>query len=397
MIHPLLFIVGYKIISVPTQTSAELFNLCARFDIVTHSLGVRHEQTGDRRYFRTSHMAARKLLALCRARGIEARLESSHGLPELIFASLKRPGILVGALFFICMVFMLGRVIWDIRIEGNATVPDSEIIELLRESGIAVGSSKSELDIDRIQNRALILSDRISWISVNVTGTVADVEVREVSAAPEEADYICSNLVAKRNGKIVEFDKVKGNIAVELGEAVSEGQLLVGGIYGSDTEGMRFVRSRGQVMALCEREFNISVPLKFEKKVYTGRKKIKKSLIFFEKEVKFFGNSGNLYASCDTIDTVKYFDLFGLGKLPFGIRTVTYAEYETQEALRSEQTAREQANYLLWQSFAKDAPDAAVVSKKLYGRIENGSYILGGMVESLENIAQEREVKVEIN
>ena len=45
--------------------------------------------------------------------------------------------------------------------------------------------------------------------------------------------------------------------------------------------------------------------MKYDKKVYTGRKKIKKSLIFFEKEVKFFGNSRNLYASCDKIDVVE--------------------------------------------------------------------------------------------
>ena len=397
MIHPLLFLVGYRIISVPSELGAEFFNVCARFDIVFHSLGVKKDETGDRRYFRMSFVAARRAQVLCRKYGIEIRSESRHGLPELLRASLKRPGIILGAVIFAATVFLSGRVIWDVRIDGNESVSDGEIIDILKESGISVGSLKSELDIDRIQNRALILSDKISWITVNVTGTVAEVEVREVSAVPEDEGYISSNLVAERNGTVVEFDKVKGNIAVELGEAVSEGQLLVGGIYGSDTEGLRFVRSSGRVLALCERELCVSVPLKFEKKVYTGKEKIKKSLIFFEKEVKFFGNSGNSYASCDTIEEVKYFDLFGLGRLPFGIRTVRYAEYETVQTLRSEQTAKEQANFLLWQSFSADAPpDAQVVRKRLYGRVEGESYILSGTVESIENIAVEREVKVDI-
>ncbi len=397
MIHPLLFLVGYRIISIPSEQGAEFFNVCARFGIVFHSLGVKKGEEGDRRYFRMSFVAARKAQALCRRYGIDVRGESRHGLPELFRASLKRPGIILGTVLFVAVVFMSGQVIWDVRIEGNESVSDEEIIDILKESGISVGSLKSGLDIDRIQNRALILSDKISWITVNVTGTVAEVEVREVSAAPEDKDYISSNLVAERNGTVVEFDRVKGNIAVELGEAVSEGQLLVGGVYGSDTEGLRFVRSSGRVLALCEREFSVSVPLKFEKKVYTGREKIKKSLIFFEKEVKFFGNSGNSYASCDTIEEVEYFDLFGLGKLPFGIRTVTYAEYYTEEAARSEETAKEQANLLLWQSFAADAPlDAAVVRKQLYGRVEGEAYILSGTVESVENIAVEREVKIDI-
>ena len=96
-----------------------------------------------------------------------------------------------------------------------------------------------------------------------------------------------------------------GNIEVELGEDVSEGQLLVSGVYGDEKSPMRFLRSKGQVLAQCDREFSVTVPLEYEKKVYTGEKKIKKSLIFFEKEVKFFGNSGNSYASCDTIEEVK--------------------------------------------------------------------------------------------
>ena len=91
----------------------------------------------------------------------------------------------------------------------------------------------------------------------------------------------------------------------------------MGAIYGSEGEALRLVRSSGSVFALCEQDFCISVPMKYDKKVYTGRKKIKKSLIFFEKEVKFFGNSRNLYASCDKIDVgvinmVEEYSLFSL-------------------------------------------------------------------------------------
>ena len=128
----------------------------------------------------------------------------------------------------------------------------------------------------------------------------------------------------------------------------------------------------------------------------TGEQKIKKSLVFFEKEVKLFGNCGNLYESCDIIDEVKYINLFGLGEIPIGMRTVSYVEYETVTAQRTEQQAKEQAIFELWQSCYRQAPDAQQVGKAINGKIDNGAYILTATVRSIENIAVEREIELDI-
>jgi similar to stage IV sporulation protein len=283
-----------------------------------------------------------------------------------------------------------------VRIKGNEKISSESIISLLEESGVGVGTKKKGLDIDAIENRALIVSDEISWLSINIIGNVAEVEIREVMPVPEDEDYVASNLLATKNGTVVELVEIRGNLGVRLGEAVSEGQLLVGGIYGSETEGFRLVRARGKVMALCEYDYTVDVPLKYEKKVYTGNKKVKKSLIFFKKEVKFFRNRRNLYASCDTIERVEYLNLFGLGELPVGIRTVEYIEYETTEGILGEKEAAEQANYLLWQRLYADAPNAELCSKHIYGRLEGDTYILTARIECIENIAKECEIEVEI-
>ena len=82
--------------------------------------------------------------------------------------------------------------------------------------------------------------------------------------------------------------------------------------------------------------------------------------------------------------------------MPFGVRTLRSSEYVTEEATLTEEQAREQAYFILWQTFAEDAPDAVVASKHLSGRIEGDVYILEGTVESLENIAVEQEIEVRI-
>ncbi len=392
MIHPLLFIVGYSVISVSTEDALRLINAFSLRKMVYHDMGERN----GRRYFRLSAAAYFRAIAVCDSLSIEIKTEKKRGTPFLLGGLFRRWGLVVGGIAVVLCIFLSGRVIWDVKITGNKNVPDEVIISTLEECGVGVGTLLSQVDVDSVENRFLILSDDISWITVNLIGTVAEVEVREVQRAEIEPDYVCSNLVAAKNGKIVELFQVKGDVCVELGEAVSEGQLLVSGVYGTDTSPMRFVRSEGKVFAACEKEYLIEIPLEYDKKVYTGEQKIKKSLIFFKKEVKFFGNSGNSYASCDTIEVVKYFDLLGLGKLPFGIRTVTYEEYTSQTAVMTEEQAEEEAIRVLWQTVFGDCPDAEVLSKSFSGEIVDNAYVLRAKVTTLENIAVEKEVKVEI-
>ena len=398
MMRPLLLAVGYNILSVPLDRGADIINLCAAVGIMYHNAGVRKGEEGeeDRRLFRLHPISCYRVVRLCRRYGIDAHVESRHGLPSLLTRLWARKGLVVGMIAALVCVVFSQNVVWDIRVEGNVTVSEQTVEELLAQSGIWVGSAKRSLDIDSIENQVLILSDEISWISVNIIGTIAEVEIREAVQLPQKEDYVCSNIVATRNGIVVGFDEVKGNIAVKLGDAVSEGQLLVGGIYGSDTDATRFVRSQGRVIALCEREYTVEIPLKYDKKVYTGEQKIKKSLIFFKKEVKFFGNSGNSYATCDTINRVKYFNVLGLGDLPFAVRTVIQSQYVTESAMLTEEQAREQAYFLLWQRLAADAPDAEIVSKDITVRLEGDRYILYAVIETHENIGVEQEIEVKI-
>jgi len=172
--------------------------------------------------------------------------------------------------------------------------------------------------------------------------------------------------------------------------------LLVGGVYGTADTPLRVTRSRGKVFALCDNRYEIKVPLAYTQKTYTGRKKVKKTLIFFEKEVKFFENSRNLYTTYDTIRREEYLDPFGLGKLPIGIRTVEYTEYVEVDALRTEDEALAEANFLLWQRVYGENPDATLETKRLTGRLEGDVYVLDAAIRTVENVAVERVIEVEL-
>ncbi|MBE6535092.1 MAG: hypothetical protein E7677_00515 [Ruminococcaceae bacterium] len=398
MIHPLLFLVGYKIVSVPEKNGVDFVNFCAQNGCRYHSMGKRQTDGGERLFFRMHIISASRAHLLRERHGVDIKTESTHGIPFLALGALKRPGLLLGLAVFFFLTLASGRVIWDVRIEGNERVSDSEIIALLKESGMGVGDTLADIDVDGTETRFLIASDEISWIAINISGTVADVEVREVEPVVPKTDdgVIASNLVCSKNGVIVGFEEVRGNIVVAIGDAVSEGDLLVGGVYGTADTPLRVTRSRGKVFALCDNRYEIKVPLAYTQKTYTGRKKVKKTLIFFEKEVKFFENSRNLYTTYDTIRREEYLDPFGLGKLPIGIRTVEYTEYVEVDALRTEDEALAEANFLLWQRVYGENPDATLETKRLTGRLEGDVYVLDAAIRTVENVAVERVIEVEL-
>ena len=117
-------------------------------------------------------------------------------------------------------------------------------------------------------------------------------------------------------------------------------------------------------------------------------------LFFLQKEVKFFANTGNLSATCDTIERVETFGLSGEHILPLGIRTVTYLEYRTEQATRSADAAEELAYYRLRLEMESAVPDGMLVKKTLCTELTDEEFILRCDAEYSENIA--KPVKIEI-
>lgn len=391
MLRPLLFLFGYRRLRMGISYAGEVVELCRRGGFVYRNLSF----CGEHVCFDASLLTAKKIRSACEDRGIPIVSEEMGGLPALFLRYRRRVGGLIGALCFCLIVFCSGRVVWDVRVEGNRRLSDREVIDGLRVCGLRIGSVISELDTTALENRMLIESDEISWISVNLRGTVAHVEIRETEFPPEEEEFIASNLIAAEDGQIEWLEDVRGNVAVKVGDVVGKGELLVGGLYETADGTLRYARAHGKVLARTKRTFSVEIPLTYEKKVYTGEVKVEKSLIFFEKEVKFFGNSRNFKGTCDTINTVEYFELPGEVTLPVGIRTVRYLAYEIVPCEREAEKALELGLYRLRLLAEGAVPEGALVRKGLDATLTETSYRITCQAEYIENIAKEIEIEIE--
>ena len=386
------YLAGYKIFRFTKSDAARLMNICRECGITYTDFRF----DGDECVMTLGNLGAKRLYAVCEARGIEHISKEEKGFPQFLKKHKNRCGLLVGAVAAMIFGVITSGLVWDIRVEGNTRISEGEVEHVLEECGLSVGSSHRGFDAGVIENRALILSDDISWISVNIKGTVAEVEIRETAFAEESQSMTAANLVASQGGVIEYLEDTRGKVMVDAGEAVSEGELLVSGIYGSDTEGFRYTVARGKVYARTERSFSVDIPLEYSKKEYTGGVKTEKYLIFFKKEVKFYSNCGHLYEFCDTIDTVEYFESFGDAELPFGVRTVKHLEYRYTDAQRDADSAADLAYYRLGELLNTELHGGELLSKEISFELSDKKYTLLCRVRAIENIAVVKEVEIEL-
>ncbi len=391
--HPIRFVFGYKIIGVTREAVGNLLNLCQKEGISYRDVALLEE--GAR--LCVPFLSSFKLARAAKKAGIELFEVKNCGIPALVLKYKARIGIPIGFLLAVLMIFFSQTVVWDIRIDGEEALSEEYVEQVLSECGLSVGMRKKSLDIDAIENRTLIEAEGISWISVNIIGSVAKVEIRELAVFDDEEDDGLTgavDVVAERGGVIVGFDEVHGNIVTAVGDSVSEGQVLISGVFGDEVEGYRFVSADGKVFAEVDKSFSVSVPRKYQKKVYTGEVKYEKYLIFFEKEIKFFSNSRNLYPLYDKIDTEEYLRAPSGDRLPFGVRTVRYMEYEYVEAERSDAELMRIAEYKMNLTIVKESSE--LLRKNTSFELSDEGYTLVCDVKTVENIAKRQRVQTEL-
>lgn len=328
------------------------------------------------------------------AREICYSIEKRHGLPVFLGKYKYRFGIWLGLLCAAGLVLASHLFIWDVEVTGNESLTSSEVRELLRSEGFGVGSLIVGANTDRIENRILMKSDSISWISVNIIGTVANVEIREQIDKKEDEPTRPANLVAKKSGIIEEVRLWRGNALVGAGKFVNQGELLVSGLFDSVQEGFRYTRASGQIFARTVEEFYIEIPYEYEAKRYTGREYCEKILNFFDFSMNISKNSGNEDIVCDKINIVENYSLFGTWQTPFAFETVRYLEYETVWETRSPDAAEELAYFELDTRLAEMTEEATLIKKTVIPLVRDDRFILHCVIVLIEDIAEVSEFDV---
>ena len=383
--NPILLLTGYKRLRAQEGDAVEVLNLCLCYGInyTDFSYGEAREIS-----FCCSLGTARRLQALCRERGIDLEVEEGGGLPLILWRYRRRAGLLVGTLLALCLVLLSRRFVWDVRVTGNQTMTESEVHAELRACGFGVGSYIPGFHAGELENRVLMASDRISWISIYLDGTVARVQIIEhVAAPPKEDASRPANLIAACDGQIELVELYRGNCTVRVGQAVRKGELLVSGIYDSATVGYRYTRAAGRILARTERSFCVEIPLTYLEKHYEEAKYSQIELKFFDYSLKIFKSSGNVTDTYDIIKEEIDLDLLGRLTLPVGLVLEKAVPYTQESALRTYEEALELAYARLEQELAALSEEAELLSKSVSTSLTETSLVLECTVSCVQDIA----------
>ena len=384
---------GYHTVVIPRLFCEQFMDLCMRYRFSYYD--IREDKEKKLVLFDVPSSQIKRILTACRMWEIRAKCVGRRGLPSKILTLKGRWGILAGALVGIALLCLSQSVIWRIDVVGNERLSKDEIIQVIYENGMGVGDFIKDINTDFIEQKVMINNDDIAWISINISGTVASVEIREViDTEIKEKELKPANLVSKFDAQIVAIQIYSGFNAVKVGDFVRAGDLLASGISKGEKSPIRYTRASGDVYGRVTHTFEVEIPLIQTVKVQTGEKISKKTLNFFGNSIKLFTNYRNLPTSYDIINYVYTFNPFSLGELPISISVDEYYAYEMITVAISEDEANLQAQELLYERINEELPEAQILKKVLQGEIVGDRYVLKCTVTAICNISKQVEFEV---
>lgn len=338
----------------------------------------------------------KKVRSLLDKSGIKVYSIRGEGLPFFLMRYKKRYGVIVGAVIFCALLWVSKNYVWKITFSGNEDVPDITVEEQLMDIGFGIGTYIPNVDYYSLCNSFLQRSEDFSFISVNMEGTTAKVELRERKKRNEEEGYSASNLVAKYSGQIESMTVYSGKSVVEKESVVKEGDLLVSGFF-EKAYGFDIVRSTGSVYAYVTREFEVYVPFKKTVKTYTNNRQTGNIISFFGKDIKLYSNIKNTFEKYDeTVDRERLV-LFDRVRLPFVLTKTSRFEYTEETIILDEDSARKEAEIQLSKTLAEELKNSDVLERSVEETVTDEGYKLTCKVYCITDIALEKEIKTEKN
>ncbi|MCD8375613.1 MAG: sporulation protein YqfD [Oscillospiraceae bacterium] len=278
-----------------------------------------------------------KIKKLARRAQCQLTVVERAGLPPLLWKLRRRYALLLGLALSLCAVGVLSQFILTVEVEGNEAVSSQEILSVMKALGVRPGAYAPGIEENIVCAQALLELPELSWISVNIQGVRAQVEVRERTTRPEIEDTSTpANVVADVSGIITRMEVLSGQAMFQVGDTVAEGEVIVSGViqlegpaYSEIDLGTLTVHAAATVYARTWRTLTAEAPLQSGEKSYTGRATSRWSLNFFSLRVQFYKNSGISYVMYDKIKETYPLTL-GIG-LPVSLTRETLREYAAAE------------------------------------------------------------------
>ena len=319
-------ILGYVKIKVESVFIERFINICISkrifiWDIQREKSSIMYANIGIKDFKRLKNVAKKTKS--------KVSIEGKYGIPFLLHRYRKRKNFFILCSIILISLVAMSRFVWNIEIEGLQIIPKEEFMQELNDYGLKIGTRKSLIDSNSIINKMRLTRDDISWMGIDIKGTNIIIKIKEKEKAPiviNKSDYC--NIVSNKTGLITKINVQDGTKAVEIGDMVKEGDVLVLGLLEGKFSGeTRYVHAIADVEAKVwyskKEKFYYNQDIRKE----TGQIENKYSIKFNNFKINFTKTLSK-FQNYDTICKSKKILLFPNFYLPIEIVKKTNIEYK---------------------------------------------------------------------
>ena len=315
---------GQVTVEVESAAPERVLNLCAAHGIPFWGLTWLSELRLRAAIDRAELPRLRQVLAQTDAVLTVVRTE---GAPE-VWRQYRRRYVLLAAAGLLMLTMALGGThIWAFQVTGNDTVPTETILRTLEKYGVALGA-RSRIQQEELRNHVLLELPDVVWLTVNMRGCTAHVQVVERQRPPHlYTDGEITNVVAARDGLVTGVQALDGEAQVMAGSTVTAGQVLISGVVDSDRRGYRLLHGMGQVWARTWYELSVSVPLTVREKGRETGAVTRLAVDVGRNRIKIYGKGSMTGPDCDKMT------VYHQARLPFGLTLPVTLRAECEEQI----------------------------------------------------------------
>ncbi len=182
---------------------------------------------------------------------------------------------IISLIFAIISFIFLSNIIVDVNIQSdNQKIVNDLKKELDKYNLTRLTLKKNYFEIQEIKSKIKEnFNNRLEWLEIENDGMkyIIKLELRKSKNIEVNSDKC--NIIANSDGIITNIQAQKGTVMVKNNQYVKEGDTLISGSILLNDQVKADVCSKGNVFAEKWYDVTIDIPITYEDKVYTGRKK----------------------------------------------------------------------------------------------------------------------------
>ena len=220
----------------------------------------------------------------------EIEIKRYYGLNKIKNIIIKNKYILTFILIGLIIIYILSNMIFNIEVVHSS----KEIRNLVKNELKIYGIDKYKFkktyeEKENIKEKILNkYKDKLEWIEIEEEGTKYKIRVEERMINKEKTKGKNRNIIAKKDGLIINVEASKGEIIRNKNDYVSKGDIIISGNLILNEEVKNQVEAKGKVFAEVWYTVTLNYPYHYKEINLTGKNKTIYTIKFLNKYYELF-------------------------------------------------------------------------------------------------------------